>query len=353
MNSCLTRPTFLFMFICMLFMPLLSHAEIKAGSTNLTIFAGGYTVDHEFRLAEDYPSNADLDTSLSAGIGLGYNFTKHFGIEAALNHAWTRFDKDGALNRTVKTDLLHLDLLYHFNPDSKCVFYGALGGGDIRSTPVEGGLDKQDDPMIDWGLGFKAFLSESVAFRGDVRHVITRAHGVPEWNNNVLYNLGITFAFGGAEKAAPAAPAPAPVVEPAPAPAPEPAPAPAPVPAPIPEKGRMTLNVQFDTNKAVVKEQYNADLANFAEIMKQNPDVNVTIEGHTDSVGDADKNLQLSQKRADAVKAYLVDKFGIDASRLTAKGYGETKPIADNTTKEGREKNRRVEAAFEYVKSPQ
>jgi outer membrane protein OmpA-like peptidoglycan-associated protein len=68
----------------------------------------------------------------------------------------------------------------------------------------------------------------------------------------------------------------------------------------------------------------------------------VSIEGHTDNTGKADKNLALSQKRVDAVKAYLVKK-GVDASRLTAVAYGDTKPVGDNKTAAGRAENRRVE----------
>jgi OmpA-OmpF porin, OOP family len=356
MNKYLVRPiTFLFMLTCMLFMPVVSHAEIKAGSTNLTIFAGGYTQDHELLLVKDVngdPVRIDLDTSYSAGVGLGYNFTKHFGAEVGYNHAWARLDKEGGISRTVKTDLYHLDLLYHFNPDSKCVFYGLIGGGGIVYNGVDNAVDDQQDVMWNYGLGFKYFMTRALAFRGDVRGISTPLHGVGEWNNNVLYNIGLVFAFGNAEEPKPMpAPEPAPVVEPAPAPAPEPAPAPA--PAPIIEKGRQTLNVEFDTNKAVVKEKYYDELNKFADVMKQNPDLKVEIDGHTDSVGDAKSNQKLSQKRAESIRNYLVTKGGIDASRVSAKGYGESKPIADNMNKEGRQKNRRVEAVVEYEKTVQ
>jgi OmpA-OmpF porin, OOP family len=75
----------------------------------------------------------------------------------------------------------------------------------------------------------------------------------------------------------------------------------------------------------------------------------VTAEGHTDNVGSIARNEKLSQNRAKAVKKYIVDKFGIDATRLSAKGYGPGKPVSSNTTKEGRQKNRRVEAELEYI----
>lgn len=140
-----------------------------------------------------------------------------------------------------------------------------------------------------------------------------------------------------------------------PPPTPQPAPAPAPTPTEkekaLVEKGRATLNIQFDTNKAVVKDQYFAELAELADIMRKYPNLKVMIEGHTDSVGTDDLNMTLSQKRADSVKNFLVAILGIDASRLDAKGYGETRPVEDNNTKEGRQKNRRVEAAVEYEKT--
>lgn len=115
------------------------------------------------------------------------------------------------------------------------------------------------------------------------------------------------------------------------------------------EKGRATLDVEFDFDKAVVKPKYHKDIQSVAEVMKKYPDLKIVIEGHTDNVGGEKYNLSLSQKRAEAIKNIMVTKFNIEPSRLTAKGFGESKPIASNSTKEGRQKNRRVEAAVEYT----
>ncbi|MBC7411607.1 MAG: OmpA family protein [Bacteroidia bacterium] len=100
--------------------------------------------------------------------------------------------------------------------------------------------------------------------------------------------------------------------------------------------------IQFETGKSIIKKTSFGILDNVVTIMKENTDYKLDIAGHTDNKGKADENLTLSNDRALAVQKYLTNK-GVDASRLTAKGFGDTVPVADNTTKEGCAKNRRVE----------
>mgnify|MGYP000338751550 CR=1 FL=1 len=90
-----------------------------------------------------------------------------------------------------------------------------------------------------------------------------------------------------------------------------------------------------------------SELKKVAEFMKRFGGVKAVVEGHSDSTGAAAYNKQLSQRRADAVRNALIKEFGIDASRLSAIGYGEERPIADNSTKAGRQANRRVVAVME------
>ena len=113
------------------------------------------------------------------------------------------------------------------------------------------------------------------------------------------------------------------------------------------ESIRETLDVKFDTGGATVSESSMDELERVANGMREYPETRLVIEGHTDSVGAADFNRQLSQRRADAVKAVLVQRFGIAADRIDAVGKGEDAPIADNGTAEGRAKNRRVEAELQ------
>jgi len=108
------------------------------------------------------------------------------------------------------------------------------------------------------------------------------------------------------------------------------------------KKIEITEKVMFDTGKATIKADSNELLSDVGEVFKEHKNIKVRIEGHTDSVGSDRDNKKLSQERADAVKAFLVS-LGIDESRMEAEGFGEERPIADNDTDEGKEKNRRVE----------
>lgn len=101
-------------------------------------------------------------------------------------------------------------------------------------------------------------------------------------------------------------------------------------------------NIYFETNSENLKSESYGNLDKLVLIMNKFPEARLIVEGHTDSDGDDDYNMNLSQRRANAVKAYLVSK-GVSESRIAAKGYGETMPVASNKTDEGKAKNRRVE----------
>jgi outer membrane protein OmpA-like peptidoglycan-associated protein len=101
--------------------------------------------------------------------------------------------------------------------------------------------------------------------------------------------------------------------------------------------------ILFDTGQAVIRPESAPVLAEIGTLLRNEPALALMIEGHTDNVGNAAANLQLSEQRARAVKAHLVSTFAIDPSRLTTAGRGDTRPVAPNTTEEGRAQNRRVE----------
>lgn len=108
------------------------------------------------------------------------------------------------------------------------------------------------------------------------------------------------------------------------------------------ETGKAILYINFDTGKSTIKKESVPIIEQIIEMMKQAADVKLSVEGHTDSDGSNESNLKLSEARAKSVVEAIV-KGGIDASRLSSAGFGEEKPIADNSTEEGKSKNRRVE----------
>jgi OOP family OmpA-OmpF porin len=100
--------------------------------------------------------------------------------------------------------------------------------------------------------------------------------------------------------------------------------------------------VNFETGKAVLLPESQGILDQVAQSLVDNPGVNVEVGGHTDNTGHAELNVRLSQARANTVREYLIGK-GVDGGRITARGYGQEKPVADNATAAGRAANRRVE----------
>jgi OmpA-OmpF porin, OOP family len=163
-----------------------------------------------------------------------------------------------------------------------------------------------------------------------------------------LMLVALAFAAGCATQEPPK---PAPAPEPKPAPAPAPAPAPKPVqdvkpapakPKPVAEKVTFAADVLFDFDKSVVKPEGKSKLDDLSNKVRGiNLEVVIAI-GHADSIGSDAYNQKLSVRRAESVKAYLVSK-GIEPNRVYTEGKGEKQPVADNKTREGRAKNRRVE----------
>jgi OOP family OmpA-OmpF porin len=246
-----------------------------------------------------------------------------------------------------------MDILYNFMPDKKLVPYLAVGGG---GTTIETRHDHDASATFNYGGGLKYFVTDSIALRGDVRHLLAfETHPDTHTLNNFEYTVGLTFLFGGTKPAlAPVAVAAAtPEPEAAPAPAAElvreAPPAPLPVAEPTPERMKycVSLGIEFDIDKSDVRPQYHDEVARVGNFMKKYPTTTAVIEGYTDEVGGDDYNMQLSQRRAESVVKYLETNFGIDSSRLSAKGYGKAKPTADNATDAGKQKNRRINAIID------
>lgn len=112
------------------------------------------------------------------------------------------------------------------------------------------------------------------------------------------------------------------------------------------EKANIELEVLFASGSAQIPPVSQVVIQDLGNFMKTHPETKVEIQGHTDNTGNKERNRKLSQARANAVRTYLVEKMSVDAGRVTAYGYGDEKPIGDNATVEGRNKNRRVMAVI-------
>lgn len=235
--------------------------------------------------------------------------------------------------------------------------YLAAGIGRIDQDINTGG--GRSEVTWDFGVGVKKFFNDNWFARGDYKMV--RITDTNTWDNAV--NLGIGYAFGG-KPARPVAASPAPAPAAA-QPAPEAdtdgdgvvdsrdrcanTPRELAVDAngcPILETQQMSqqLLVNFDVDKSDIKPEFNDEIAEFAQFMTTYANTSVVIEGHTDSDGSDGYNQALSERRAQAVMNHLVQNHGIAASRLSAVGYGEGRPIAGNDSATSKASNRRIMA---------
>lgn len=338
----------------------------------------------------------DVKDEVGYALALGYRFTPAYGVE--VNYGRTSSETEKGLPTTyngidARDSRLTLDGYYAFNADGMVSPYVLLGGGQqnfkVKVLPSDDGV------IANAALGAFVRFNQYVALRAEARDV----YNFNTENNDVLALVGIEFsgADGGSSKEA----APEPVAQEKPVE--ELAAAPV-VLAPVDSDGdgvadaqdscpntpagvavdasgcpldtdkdgvpdsadkcpttaagvvvdangcdkvlteaiNKELHVNFDSGKTVVKDEYKAEIGEVAALLKQYPATSAEIQGHTDSSGKKASNDKLSQERADAVKAVLVKEFGVDASRVTAKGYGSSQPVADNKTAEGKAKNRRV-----------
>lgn len=307
--------------------------------------------NHKFEVRADAGRiffDEPLDDSNIFGLGFGYVINQNWTLEANASQYDTETD---VTNVDIEGTQYRLDALYNINTESLWRPYVAFGVGD-QEREWDG--DETDDTLVNLGAGVKRNLGGNWEFRTDVRAF----NSLDNEYTDMTVTAGLAYLFGGSPAPVKVAPAPEPVKE---------------VdsdgdgvfdskdqcpdtlkqykvdsvgcPMELTETVSMNLDIKFDSAKAVVKDAYLPEVQKLATFMNQYANTVVTVEGHTDSQGADAYNQKLSQQRADAVKATLITKFGIDADRVTAVGYGEARPLADNNTADGRLTNRRVVGA--------
>lgn len=291
----------------------------------------------------------------NAGLNFGFNLFDSFidQVEIGFTNTLDQVDYENGTSTNVTRTFTNLIKEYSLTDNTS--LYSLVGiGYEFFSNDDD--LSNENSFFGNYGLGIKYKISEQVALKLDARHMIETDHG----DNNLSYNVGLSVPFGEVAKAAPVVATVAPVVAKV-----------APVEAPkdsdsdgvidsldecpntmakskVDSVGCMTLvnlNINFDTNKSNIKDSYNTRIVEFANMLKANPKLKATIGAHTDSVGSDAYNQKLSERRA-ASTVEALKALKVDASKIKAVGYGETKPVASNDTVEGRAENRRVEAVM-------
>jgi len=298
----------------------------------------------------------DEDTDVGYKLLGGYKFNKHFAVEGgyfnlgqfgftasyapassftgSMKLQGVNLDALGILPLTEKFSAFgRLGVIY---AEAKDTFTGTGAGAGVAASAPN---PKKSDTNYKYGVGLQYDFTRALSMRGEwERYRVNDAVG--NTGDIDMVSVGLVYMFGTSEPA-PKAAAPAPYVAPVAAAA-----APVLVIVPIVAKIQQycsILDIQFEINKSTVQREAEEKLDTVVTFMQKYPNTTAVIEGHTDEVGASGDNMRLSQSRADSMVNYLASK-GIARTRLQAVGYGETRPIADNSTEIGKRLNRRINA---------
>jgi OOP family OmpA-OmpF porin len=268
-----------------------------------------------------FDSDQKVDDAPAYGIRIGYNFTKYFGLETSVEYINTNYDRDNN-SRSVNIGNYRLDGIFNLLPDNQLVPFVFAGvGGQYIDYPS--GTHDRNAATLNYGAGLKFFLDESIALRADIRqiHVFQNVDDIDD-RRDIEATLGVTYYFGG------------PDVKPTPDPKPiaQATPAPAmtrtdPVVAAEPEVVVLVFeDIHFDFDSSTLKPEAKTILKRNIQLLKDNPKTHVRIAGYTSASGSEEYNQKLSERRANAVKNYLINEGIITEERLSMIGYGETSP---------------------------
>ncbi|CAA0082812.1 Outer membrane porin F [Zhongshania aliphaticivorans] len=324
-----------------------------------------------------FDGDRDLDPTAVGIVGAEYKLDQDWGVEARAFYSDAEHYRG---NSNLDQEVLgaSLDVLRYFGGESKLTPYMAGGIGLVDANPATGAYNAQT--QLNAGGGVRYALDDAWSVRTDARYI----YGTDNETADGIVSVGISYAFGGSAAAPAPMPAPAPVTGDADADGVEDGvdqcsgtPAGVAVDAkgcaldkdgdgvpnfrdkcPNTPAGRQVdkfgckfvlkhtesikLEINFANNSDAIPAAYAAELKKVADFMNKFGSTATVVEGHADSNGAAAYNKQLSQRRADAVRNALIRDYGIAANRLSAVGYGEERPIADNKTSAGRAANRRV-----------
>jgi OOP family OmpA-OmpF porin len=312
-------------------------------------------------------SDRELDDNPFAGIGIGYRFGTNWEVEASYLDA--NLDEDGRTFGDADMEGYHVDAIYNFT-NTAVQPYLSIGYGELEYD--YGNAEELEEEPFNIGVGVKWFMNQDWAIRSEIR-------GYDDSDTDLAISVGLHRLFGqtpppppdsdgdgvrddldqcpgtprGVQVDAVGCPLDGdgdgvpdyldqcPDTKPG---------------YRVDEKGcyvelqenvRIELNVEFAHDSDVVEEQFKSEIARVAAFLREYHGTTADIEGHTDNTGTAEYNMGLSQRRAQSVVDVLVKDFDIDPARVEVEAFGQTRPIADNSTEEGRARNRRVVSEIE------
>jgi len=330
---------------------------------------------------QGFDNSRGLDSESVISLGAEYRYGKNWAAELRIMDSSPDYENIGGQSTaTGDVDLTQygIDGLYYFEKTGKISPYAAAGVGHAEFDSND---NVDSETQLDVGMGFRYALNQNWSVKADAKLI----YGIDDDTIDNLVTVGLSYSFGGQSK-----PVQAPMAVDGDADSDGVADSkdqcpktPAgvgvdargcaldsdndgvadykdqcpdtPAGRQVDERGckyvlkrteEVSLNVNFASNSSVVESTYDSGISKVAAFMKKFGGVTSVIEGYTDDTGSAKYNETLSQKRAQAVVNVLVNSYGIDASRLSAKGYGEARPIEDNGSAEGRKANRRVVAVI-------
>ncbi|HEY0340940.1 MAG TPA: OmpA family protein [Steroidobacteraceae bacterium] len=282
----------------------------------------------------------------------GYQFNRYLALEGG----YFNLGKFGFAAQTLPQGNLHgnlklqgadLDLVGTLPITRRFGVFGRVGANYAAVKDSLGGTGAVDvlEPRssrnaVNYkvGVGLQYGLTEFLRVRGEIERY--RIDDPLDGKADIdMFSLGLVYRFGG--HTAPVAASPPP--------ASPPAAEPVPVIVPVVTQDQQyctILDIEFEINQDQIQREDKEKLGVVGTFMSKYPQTTAVIEGHTDNVGSPEDNMALSKDRAQSVVSYLEGTFGIAASRLKSVGYGETRPVGDNTTERGKRLNRRIDAVI-------
>lgn len=307
---------------------------------SFTPVIGGVVWDSDFNIKNDFSFGARIAKNFEQG-----SFFDH--LEFGYDRVNSLKFKDG--DGESDGDFYHLSLIKNFDVTDDFKFYGLVGGGYMKLKENGGDYSRYDTGFAQVGLGTKYYVTDNFHLRLEAKDVI---ESKKKTTHNLFYSLGFGVDFG--KRSPDFAPVVATPIgdedgdgvsdnlDRCPG---------TPAGTVVDENGcekviRLDVDsLKFAFDSAKINPDAKATVRQISDFVADKPGYTIKLEGHTDSIGDAKYNQKLSERRAAAVKDVLVE-FGVDANKITTQGYGETSPVATNSTKEGRAQNRRVDAKF-------